>query len=138
MLTRVAIRLIERGYVPDSWTRSAVRRLCARRLEKELVQGDAARREQLERFLGDMDGGPIALLPEVANEQHYEVPASFFDLTLGRRRKYSCCHWPQGVSTLDAAEESALRMTCERARLADGQRILELGRAAIHQCFLEP
>jgi cyclopropane-fatty-acyl-phospholipid synthase len=31
------------------------------------------------------------------------------------------------VTTLDAAEETMLKLTCERAQLADGQNILELG-----------
>ena len=66
-------------------------------------------------------------MPEKANEQHYEVPAGFFAAVLGPRMKYSSCYWPAGVDTLAAAEESMLELTCERAGLADGQRILELG-----------
>jgi cyclopropane-fatty-acyl-phospholipid synthase len=62
-----------------------------------------------------------------ANEQHYEVPSAFFEQVLGPRRKYSCCYWPNDVTDLDGAEEAALRLTCERADLADGQTILDLG-----------
>jgi len=32
-----------------------------------------------------------------------------------------------GIRTLDAAEEAMLHLTCERAQIADGQHILELG-----------
>ncbi len=46
---------------------------------------------------------------------------------LGPQRKYSCCWWPEGVDTLEAAEEAALEETAARAGLADGQSILELG-----------
>jgi cyclopropane-fatty-acyl-phospholipid synthase len=46
---------------------------------------------------------------------------------LGAHCKYSCGWWPEGVSSLDQAEAAALEVTCERAGLADGQRILELG-----------
>jgi len=70
---------------------------------------------------------PIAPLPELANAQHYEVPAAFFAAVLGPQRKYSCCHWPEGVDDLAEAEASALALTCERAELADRQDILELG-----------
>jgi cyclopropane-fatty-acyl-phospholipid synthase len=59
--------------------------------------------------------------------QHYEVPPEFFSLVLGARRKYSCCWFPEGTETLDEAEEKTLALTCERARLADGMDILELG-----------
>jgi cyclopropane-fatty-acyl-phospholipid synthase len=74
-----------------------------------------------------MNAAPIAPVPEKANEQHYGLPPEFFGYALGPHRKYSCCHWGDGVTTLADAEEQALALTSERAGLADGQRILELG-----------
>ncbi len=74
-----------------------------------------------------MKNGPIAPVPETANEQHYEAPPEFFARALGPRLKYSCGYWPAGVQTLAAAEEAALALTCERADLIDGHDILELG-----------
>jgi cyclopropane-fatty-acyl-phospholipid synthase len=62
-----------------------------------------------------------------ANDQHYEVPAAFFEQVLGRRLKYSCAWWPEGIASLNEAEEAMLALTAERAGLADGQRVLELG-----------
>ena len=46
---------------------------------------------------------------------------------LGPRLKYSSAFYPEGCASLEAAEEAMLRLTCERAQLADGQDILELG-----------
>jgi len=74
-----------------------------------------------------MTNAPIALVPEKANEQHYELPPEFFAAILGPQRKYSCCYWPPEVQTLEHAEIAALGVTSERAQLADGQEILELG-----------
>jgi cyclopropane-fatty-acyl-phospholipid synthase len=74
-----------------------------------------------------MDSAAIAPVPHRANEQHYEVPAGFFGLVLGPHRKYSSAWWPAGVTKLEQAETAALAVTCERAGLADGQQILELG-----------
>jgi cyclopropane-fatty-acyl-phospholipid synthase len=74
-----------------------------------------------------MDAAPIALVPARANQQHYEVPADFFGLVLGPHRKYSCAWWPEGTADLAAAEAHALAATCERAGIANGQSILELG-----------
>ena len=62
-----------------------------------------------------------------ANEQHYELAPEFFGLCLGPHRKYSGCYWPTGVNSLAAAEAAALQLACERAQLADGQNISELG-----------
>jgi cyclopropane-fatty-acyl-phospholipid synthase len=81
----------------------------------------------LDAFIARADQASIAPLPGKANEQHYEVPAEFFAQVLGKRRKYSCCYWEHGTTSLEEAEEAALRITCERAELADGMRVLELG-----------
>jgi cyclopropane-fatty-acyl-phospholipid synthase len=66
-------------------------------------------------------------VPEKANEQHYEVPAQFFELVLGTNLKYSSGYWSKEVFSLDESEYEMLKITCERAGLVDGQDILELG-----------
>jgi cyclopropane-fatty-acyl-phospholipid synthase len=71
--------------------------------------------------------GPIAISVGAANEQHYEVPAPFFELVLGPRLKYSCCHWDSSTADLAAAEEAMLARTARRAEIEDGMRILDLG-----------
>jgi cyclopropane-fatty-acyl-phospholipid synthase len=81
----------------------------------------------MDSFVSMMNESDIALVPDLANEQHYEVPAEFFVEVLGEHRKYSCCYWATGARTLDGAEQAALESTCERARIEDGQRILDLG-----------
>ena len=46
---------------------------------------------------------------------------------MGKHLKYSSALWQAGTTTLDEAEEAMLDLTCQRARLADGQDVLELG-----------
>jgi cyclopropane-fatty-acyl-phospholipid synthase len=116
------LNLTERGLMPDWAIRKGIRRLIAERLRTEEAQGESEG-----KFVERMRQSPIAPVPEKANEQHYEVPAAFFGLSLGRHRKYSACLFENGSEDLDAAEEAMLRLTCERAEIADGQRILELG-----------
>ncbi len=125
--TRQAINWTEQGLVPDGVVRGAIRRLLRTRLA-ELRADDAERvAEATALFVAAMDESPIAPLPHKANEQHYELPADFFVEVLGPHRKYSSCLWGEGVESLGAAETAALDITCQRAELADGQRILELG-----------
>ncbi len=125
--TQVAINWVEQGLVPDRFIRAGIRRLCEKRL-KEIASSDCETGARLtERFVLDMDQSDVAQMPELANEQHYEVPAEFFSLALGPHRKYSSAWWPEGTATLADAEATSLRQTCEHAGLVDGQTVLELG-----------
>jgi cyclopropane-fatty-acyl-phospholipid synthase len=113
----------ERVPLPDAIIRAAIHRFCsqtATRLASASAALDAA-------FASQMAARPIAEHTEAANAQHYEVPAFFFAKVLGPNRKYSSCFYKGEVSTLQEAEEEALRQTVEHADLAGGQSILELG-----------
>ena len=122
-LTAAAGRAVERAPIPDAITRLGIGFFVARarrRLTTEPKDTEAS-------FARDMRAHPIAENTDEANAQHYEVPAEFFDLVLGPRRKYSSCLYETGVSTLAEAEERALAETCAHAGLSDGQDVLELG-----------
>lgn len=103
--------------------RRGVRYVVGRRLRQERRRGDAERA----RFIDSLAAGPIAGAGRAANAQHYEQPAAFFEAVLGHRLKYSASIWPAGCRELDAAEDATLELYVERARLADGQRVLDLG-----------
>ena len=87
----------ERVPLPDAIIRAAIQRLCSRTATK-LATGNA----ESDAWLA-------------------------FARVLGPNRKYSCCFYKEAASTLQEAEEEALRQTVEHADLADGQSILELG-----------
>jgi cyclopropane-fatty-acyl-phospholipid synthase len=109
--------------LPDVIVRAAIHRLCSRtatRLATGNTESDAW-------FADEMAARAIAEYTDEANAQHYEVPAAFFAQVLGPNRKYSSCFYKGEASTLQEAEEEALRQTEEHADLADGQSILELG-----------
>jgi cyclopropane-fatty-acyl-phospholipid synthase len=122
------IKLAESGLLPDFLVRFGIRRLLRQRLRDEGHRGDIeAQQQAYTKLLNELRNSPVALQTAAANEQHYEVPTEFYLKSLGRHLKYSSCYWPEGVTQLDAAEEAMLRLTCQRAQLADGQQILELG-----------
>lgn len=126
---RLALEAAERGWVPDPALRLGIRGLLESRLRREETSGTAGSSAKAGRdaLVERMRSGPVAAVPERPNEQHYELPASFFEEVLGPRLKYSAGYWPPGTETLAASEERMLALTGRRARLADGQRILELG-----------
>lgn len=119
--------LLDSGLLPDPFIRLGIRRICASRLRDEAAGGERAQGERRRRLMDALSAGPIAIRTGDANSQHYEVPAEFFQQVLGAQMKYSCGYWPDGVRTLDASEEAMLALTVERARIAGGQEILELG-----------
>ncbi|MBM3972057.1 MAG: class I SAM-dependent methyltransferase [Planctomycetes bacterium] len=126
-LLSLGIDAIERGLVPDAIVRAAIRNLCAQRLRDCDRRNAVANKRALQMFAESMRTGPIAPVPEKANEQHYELPPEFFSAVLGPHRKYSSCCWPAERATLADAEPAALDITSERADLSDGQTVLELG-----------
>jgi cyclopropane-fatty-acyl-phospholipid synthase len=121
------LNLAETGRVPDVVIRTAIRNLLRRRLN-EVKSGDCETDEDANHaFREQLRSSPIALVPELANQQHYEVAPEFFQRVLGWRMKYSCGLWTKGVRDIDAAEEAMLALVCSRAQLADGMSVLDLG-----------
>ena len=117
------IQAFEGAPLPDAMRRAAIEFLVAnarRQLNAAPADADAL-------FAREMATRPIAEHAEAANEQHYELPAAFFERVLGPQLKYSSCLYGPGVETLAAAEEHALSETAAHAALGDGQTILELG-----------
>ena len=121
------IELAEKGIIPDYFIRQGIVRNCENRLNNENVSNTEKVSSKKQIWIEQMKESPIALVPEKANEQHYEVPPAFFEKVLGKHLKYSSGYWPDGVSSLDESEESMLELSFERAQLADGDSILELG-----------
>jgi cyclopropane-fatty-acyl-phospholipid synthase len=121
------IDLAERGIAPDWLIRRGIRALLRRRLMQEHASLPELQSRRYQALIDELGESAIAIETDKANEQHYEVPAAFYQLALGSHLKYSSAWWPAGVDTLDAAETAMLEKTCEHADLADGQDVLELG-----------
>ncbi|HNV78674.1 MAG TPA: cyclopropane-fatty-acyl-phospholipid synthase family protein [Thermomonas sp.] len=119
--------LAERGLVPDALLRAGIRRMCAQRLRDEHAGDPDAAARRNAALIAELRESPVAIHTDAANRQHYELPPGFFTRCLGPRLKYSGCYYPTGNETLAQAEEAMLALYGERAELADGQDILELG-----------
>jgi len=113
----------ERVPMPDVAIRALIHELCARRAAR-LANGGAANDAAFARAMASR---PLVAPGDASCSRHTEVPAAFFAQMLGPNRKQSCCFYKEAVSTLQEAEEEALRQTVANADLANGQTILELG-----------
>jgi cyclopropane-fatty-acyl-phospholipid synthase len=120
---------LERGLAPDAVLRLGSLYGAWARERSGSRGGVSAEGERLRSLVRRMSSGPVAESVEAANEQHYELPAEFLGLILGPRRKYSGClwPWPEGSGSLAEAEEAMLALSCGRAGIEDGMRVLDLG-----------
>lgn len=119
--------LLEKNILPDALVRFGIRRLLAEREQQETAPTPDAQKKRLEDFIALLRSSPIAINTADANTQHYEVPSEYYLATLGPRLKYSSCLYDTGARDLPSAEIAMLELTCRRAGIADGQRILDLG-----------
>jgi cyclopropane-fatty-acyl-phospholipid synthase len=126
-LTALASSLVDSGRVPDALVRAGIRHVCRARLRSERAPDAESQARRLAEHVAELRRSPIAIETAAANRQHYEVPAAFFERVLGPHMKYSAGYWPDGVTTLAQSERAMLELTCERAQIASGQQILELG-----------
>ena len=115
------IYLAERGLIPDSLLRIFIKQFSLSRLS------EANNKEAKQSVINSLKNGPIAENTIDANEQHYEVPADYFKAVLGPRLKYSCCWFDDESTTLGEAEIKMMELYVERAKIKDGQTILDLG-----------
>ena len=121
------IKLAERGYIPDFLIRYGIYLNCRKRIENESTFSIEELETRKQDWIAHMCGSDIALVPRKANEQHYEVPASFFDVVLGPNLKYSSGYWEKDSLNLEDSENNMLSITAERADIENGMSILDLG-----------
>lgn len=116
------IKLAENGRLPDSLIRSGIQKLLNERIGS--LKADPKTASQ---WIELLENRPLAEETDTANEQHYEIPAPYFQTVLGPHLKYSSGLWEQADDTLESSEATMLELSCQRAELANGQSILELG-----------
>mmetsp|Transcript_38715 Transcript_38715/g.82635 ORF Transcript_38715/g.82635 Transcript_38715/m.82635 type:complete len:441 (-) Transcript_38715:283-1605(-) len=134
--------------VPDALIRAAIRARCKHTLIDLRSSGAESDQESKMDIVEELKTMPIAVETKAANEQHYEVPARFYDLCLGPNKKYSCGLWPfpatklgrviEGggwwggkgssyVESLEKSEVAMLDLYCARAGVEDGMSVVDLG-----------
>ncbi|MGC6455059.1 MAG: SAM-dependent methyltransferase [Coraliomargaritaceae bacterium] len=118
----IAINLAERRILSDTIVRYGIRR----RLSKKIRTLEQAKKSSAE-WVAELEEGSLAEDTDAANEQHYELPAEYFRTVLGLHLKYSSGYWADGCHSLEQSESAMLGLTCERAELENGQKVLELG-----------
>ncbi len=120
-------QILAKDVIPDKLIRFGIRSRLAGTLAPFEKLDCEQRQALLMKHVEELRASPIAIATAEANEQHYELPTRFFERVLGKHMKYSSGYWDEGVTEIEESEARMLALTCERAGLVDGQRILELG-----------
>jgi cyclopropane-fatty-acyl-phospholipid synthase len=119
--------LLAKDVLPDALIRMGIRHRLAGTLAPFEKLDCEARQRLLMEHIASLKNSPVAIATDEANQQHYELPTRFFERVLGKHMKYSSGYWDPGVTDIDVSEARMLEITCQRADLQDGHRILELG-----------
>jgi len=125
--TNLAIPFVYSGLCPDFLIRLGIRLRCRDHLAILKQEGAEADHTVKMEIIAGLKQMPTAIATKEANDQHYEVPAAFYDLSLGPRKKYSSGLWPSKNTTFEESEVAMLDLYCERAQLEDGMSIVDLG-----------
>nr|AJD20225.1 coclaurine N-methyltransferase [Podophyllum peltatum] len=124
---KAGLQMLEANLLPDFLLRRAARMLLSMRLRVSYKPTAAEQLLDLMEFAHSLKEFPISIHQDEANSQHYEVPAEFYKLVLGKHLKYSSSYFSKPTSRLDESEQAMLELYCERAQLVDGQKVLDLG-----------
>lgn len=129
--------LLDAGLLPTAVIRQGIRYQLRDRLAN-LPTTQKAKLDHKLALVKSLRERDIAENTAVANKEHYEVGTDVFELSLGKRLKYSACLYKEGKGvavgaggklsgTLEEAEERMLDLYVQRAQVEDGMRILDLG-----------
>ncbi|RZC52731.1 hypothetical protein C5167_021155 [Papaver somniferum] len=124
---RMMLSSLEKNLLPDVVIRKLTRLMLANRLRLGYKASSHIQQSDLIKFAQSLEEMPIAIKTDLAKEQHYELPTSFFKLVLGKYMKYSCCYFYDKTTTLEDAEQASLELYCERGKIRDGHTILDVG-----------
>ena len=84
-----ALKLAEKNLVPDWLIRIGIRSLLKDRLTEIYSDSPENLQKHKIKFVNAMNRSPIAVDTNLANDQHYEVPADFYNYSLGINKKYA-------------------------------------------------
>lgn len=119
--------IVAKGMIPDFFLRKGIQNLVQKRLKEISSAHVDLLEKRRQSLIKELKLSPIAIETDLANDQHYQVPSGFFEKVLGENMKYSCAFFEKGNESLKEAESKMLKITCERAQIKDGMKILELG-----------
>ncbi|NLM16681.1 MAG: methyltransferase domain-containing protein [Candidatus Riflebacteria bacterium] len=124
--TKIFLKLLQTGVVPDKLARLHVHSMCKSAL-KNVVLSDVEAMHALERRIMKEISMGIELKKTSLDGDFYDLKPDFYKLFLGSQLNTSSAYFATGREDLNEAEDTKLWMSADRAMLRDGMDILEIG-----------
>lgn len=127
LTTKLVLKALETGIVPERITRTWIRYLCRQATDRAALGDVEARHAVFRQLHKELKLGTTLRLTNPDDVGSAELEQDFFELFLGKRLNAGLCYFPTGAEVLDEAEDTMLWMSADRARIRDGMHILEIG-----------
>ena len=127
LTTKLVLKAIETGIVPERATRLWIRHLCRKASERGALGDVEARHAVFRQLHKELKMGAAMRQPIAEEPGNVDLEEDFFCRFLGKRLNVGCCYFPTGAEDLDEAEDTMLWMSADRAQIRDGMSILEIG-----------
>lgn len=127
LTSKLILKAIETGIVPERLTRAWVRYLCSQAVDNASLGDVEARHAVFRQIHKELKQGGYLRCDPNSESEGAEMGPEFFELFMGKRLNAGCCYFPTGSEDLNEAEDTMLWMSADRARIRDGMNILEIG-----------
>jgi cyclopropane-fatty-acyl-phospholipid synthase len=120
-------QLLINGQIPDYLITLGIKKIIKDRLEVEKRKRKTQGKLYLSNFIQELKTSSAPRSSPDQEKEQRQIPVQFFQYFQGEHLKFSSGFWREGVADISIAETEMLELTCQRAELAGGQRVLELG-----------
>ena len=127
LTSKIIYKILETGFIPDRITKLWMKYLCYRTIKRAKLDNIEARNSVFRQIRSDLLSGAEIRKYYFTEHNSIDFPLSFYDFFLGKNLSLTCGYFSTGAEDLDEAEDTALWLASERARIRDGMNVLELG-----------
>lgn len=125
--SKIVYKALETGFVPVRLTKLWMKFLLFRANRYSSLGNTDARNSVFRQINQDLMTGKTLQQRGYTRFASHDLPLDSYDFFLGKYLNFACGYFSTGSEDLDEAEENALWMAADKARIRDGMTILEIG-----------
>ena len=125
--SKIIYKALETGFIPDRITKLWMNYLCQRTIKNAKLDNIEARNSVFRQIRSDLLNGSEIRKYYFTERNSIDFPLTFYDYFLGKNLSLTCGYFSTGAEDLNEAEDTALWLASEHARIREGMSILEIG-----------